>query len=1375
MADNIGRIFIDNELVLEERRFKGDPRRVVSKYIEEGVHEIKVELFNIPIKEKPKPKPPQDLTITYHGLNQGITRTVSEKSYAIRTEGESRTAGRRVRNNGKEIQFDDDIGNGFDENASLKIESTSPGVSAKFNGDGTQLIVKGRGNVSLKFEWDDNPRTKGLSVGTLKVGNGSKVSWTTRQRGEKGSDRKTISVGGEDSKEVIGKGGFIVSGNKRQVKMRDGHGDDINSTFSITSSTNNARFSDDGKRLITSGPGNIQLKLEWDDNPKKYGVAVDKITVDGGPTVRGVVLDQRGERGSTTKTLTIDAPKTTSTSTQTQKYESIFNTADYVNKADRKLWRTNVYGRSGFLSENGICPFDTKKPLDNNPYAGTHVIRWENVDFPNDGNYEITVDCDDSVKMFIGNRTGSGAIGIGNGLIDVEKGGDEVIIENGMNKQTYTRFFKKGKYRIRTELTQIPGGVFSFDKNGRAGGPDVTARFIERGGQKFLKVEGTGSAKIHFRLRTDDDPGNSGSFASKIKIGKGDKDSVELRRSQDGRRLKEKETINGSAFFESGREYPVQTFNSSRTTGSRIKNKGQTIEYDDNIDNGFDENADLTITKITDQQKPKVKGINPMALAIDIKAKVAEEPRISARSWQQNPMGAAFTIDAPLPAIPQEPPQQQEGRCPNNPIWSSRFPGGSESWWPVTHPAWSKFTNRFAMSPLPPLSLPNSDGGGGIVYSNTWQVDFPYAGFYGFKGTGDNRGRILIDGQEVYQLRGFKNPSPEIVKRKITAGNHEVTLEIENQDQRKRKKVTKEFFNTQKWQAPIKEGPPNPAEVSVEYRGLNQGITRTVSGNKEYPITYEDLNASNLPNTGRGPRGGIRVVKNGKRIELKDGRGDDTNVEFEIRSTSPGVSAKFSDDGRELLTKGNGNVTIRIKYDDNPGYAGEAVRSITIAGTKWRKQRKKYGEETKTINVGSKDSKEVIGKGGFTVSGNDVKMRDGHGDDINSTFSIVSSTVDAKFSSDGKKINYKGSGEITLRLKWDDNPNKYGVAVDSIAVGGKVWNQRGEKGSKTQTIKVTAESSTTGGVQSGKSIGGVTYTGPELFNFKHPAWSELMNKISVSPYTPPLNEDNPDINGTFTLKWSGVKFSENGRYDVAFQADNIAKLFINGTEVQEVRSFRGEPRPRYVELSRGTYDIEIQLTNAPTNRDIFNSNPSGVALRITKELTIVSSESPPWTSNPVGASAMIIPPPCPKVIEGTGFVERIDVIEPGNGHPPPEFPSGGGTGIPVTLQLTDIVPIAPGIGYRPGDRVIVEVPGRPPIEFEPELDTFGRITRIPVTRFPLIPPPGDRGGTGDPGPTGDRSPTGFDIIGNSETQILQVKDLPGEIGVADDTGVLIPL
>ena len=138
---------------------------------------------------------------------------------------------------------------------------------------------------------------------------------------------------------------------------------------------------------------------------------------------------------------------------------------------------------------------------------------------------------------------------------------------------------------------------------------------------------------------------------------------------------------------------------------------------------------------------------------------------------------------------------------------------------------------------------------------------------------------------------------------------------------------------------------------------MNQGITKQVSGDKNYPITYEDLNPSNLPSTGRGSRtSGIRVVNNGKKIELKDSRGADANVEFEIRSTSPGVSARFSDDGRELKVKGSGDVTIRLKYDDNPNYAGEAVRSITIAGTTWRKERKHKGEETKTIKVSGSGS-----------------------------------------------------------------------------------------------------------------------------------------------------------------------------------------------------------------------------------------------------------------------------------------------------------------------------------------------------------------------------------------------------------------------------------
>tara|TARA_B100001059_G_scaffold236334_1_gene286270 strand:- start:12445 stop:18009 length:5565 start_codon:yes stop_codon:yes gene_type:complete len=123
------------------------------------------------------------------------TETVdAQKSFAIRTEGESSTAGRRVVRGGKEVQFDDRASNGFDKNAALEIEDTSSGVTAKFNDDGTQMLVTGKGDVSLKFTWNDNPSTSGLAVGTLKVGNGEKVSWTTQQKGTSGTDRKTIAV-----------------------------------------------------------------------------------------------------------------------------------------------------------------------------------------------------------------------------------------------------------------------------------------------------------------------------------------------------------------------------------------------------------------------------------------------------------------------------------------------------------------------------------------------------------------------------------------------------------------------------------------------------------------------------------------------------------------------------------------------------------------------------------------------------------------------------------------------------------------------------------------------------------------------------------------------------------------------------------------------------------------------------------------------------------------------------------------------------------------------------------------------------------------------------------------------------------------------------
>ena len=61
--------------------------------------------------------------------SQPVKRS-GEVELPITIEGRSRTAGRRLRGN-KEIQFDDDIGNGFDLNAAFKIMSTSPGVETQ--------------------------------------------------------------------------------------------------------------------------------------------------------------------------------------------------------------------------------------------------------------------------------------------------------------------------------------------------------------------------------------------------------------------------------------------------------------------------------------------------------------------------------------------------------------------------------------------------------------------------------------------------------------------------------------------------------------------------------------------------------------------------------------------------------------------------------------------------------------------------------------------------------------------------------------------------------------------------------------------------------------------------------------------------------------------------------------------------------------------------------------------------------------------------------------------------------------------------------------------------------------------------------------------
>ena len=105
--------------------------------------------------------------------------------------------------------------------------------------------------------------------------------------------------------------------------------------------------------------------------------------------------------------------------------------------------------------------------------------------------------------------------------------------------------------------------------------------------------------------------------------------------------------------------------------------------------------------------------------------------------------------------------------------------------------------------------------------------------------------------------------------------------------------IDEKVFNTADWAV---------TQTSKSVTTLTTTESTVPGGSTSHPIIYKELNSSNKK---------IRVVDNNKKIELKDGKGDDANVEFIIKSGN----AKFSDDGKSI--EGNGKVTIEIDYDEN--------------------------------------------------------------------------------------------------------------------------------------------------------------------------------------------------------------------------------------------------------------------------------------------------------------------------------------------------------------------------------------------------------------------------------------------------------------------------
>ena len=956
------------------------------------------------------------------------------------------------------------------------------------------------------------------------------------------------------------------------------------------------------------------------------------------------------------------APSTTSTG---EKGKYVFNTVDWISKANRPLWKINPgAGRdSNFINRFGVLPFDP-----------TAV-----------------------------------------GKID-----------------------KQGTKEVLTESK-------------------ATVKFLRENGKNYMKVSGTGKVKVFFEMNINDRPGISSLALSEIKI-KADDGDIILKRDVNRRYANEK----GSGTFTAGQKYLVKTIGASRGAGSKIGVDKTTIGYDDDYDNGYDENGNLKITGVTpipsvetvsyktrgypdyanassddyagiheiiwdnlnfptdgnyvietmvddnvnltfshpgredivlykmgfrirgdgstgtgksiDTQyfrqgtyrlkaeleqipgKPLAKG-NPMALAVDIKAAfvIDDVEVISAKSWNENPMGVAMTIDAPMPTIPQEIPPAGEGRCPNNPIWTTRHPNGSLKWYPVKVDSWAKFMNRYAVSPIAPLGFKGTDGSG-VVYRNTWKINLPYSGYYGLRGSVDNQGRVLIDGEEILGPTAKKRVSPSIslspnlAKKYLQGGDHEITVEVENDKQFNYTKIDKKIFSTGDWAA-------------------KQTQTQKTVG----------------------------------------GGSDSVEVTFKVNTSS--------DYGNSINIDGLFDV----------------------------------GREYKTPQLKENITKEVEAGKVYNVKVNSVQ---------------------------GKE-NLKTFGEAVLGME-DYKDGDYNDLVCSASAG-KFYDINGSTCKFTVPSTKKIETVYGEGLVSGSAKDGVTYSGPSLSTYANGEFGPFI--------TPTWNTDEEYIethNGTtWVMTWDNVDFPETGTYEIKAQADDELIVKLDGVEIckADLGSRYGNKddgkalKPieyHSFNAPKGKRSIELTLTNLDFNAP-FSQNPAVAAVKITKKMDVAKvdprtgkAQGKAWTTNPIGVSAILIPPPCPKKITGVGIVTSVVVSDPGNGWTPPIEPGDPAPSYPVNLELKEIVPTdGGGINYGKDDVVCIKNTETGEERcFPPTLGPFGQIESVPLptgmdgyTSWPQIRARTLTGGGAEFIPRFEiiRDPIGLP----DENKLLQVTDLVG--------------
>ena len=709
------------------------------------------------------------------------------------------------------------------------------------------------------------------------------------------------------------------------------------------------------------------------------------------------------------------------------KTENIFNTVTNIKGASRDLYRTNAYGRGGFLNDSGVCPFPVIEDLQNstlndNPYAGEHKIVWNNIKFPVDADYNIKVAVDDAAVLKLEGP---------NGVTTINKEG--FVNGKSTGSTIFRQYLKKGSYKLTALLIQKAGGRFGFKALTQAERQQRQQNILDTIKPAPLPPPKK-TSMVTFTTSSEAGYTNACTIAGiavltrnatitkEVEVGKeytvsftstgygGSNERVQIKMADGGRKIKMEDskdadfndlvlTINGGR-FDNIRDNRFVTYIGGLTDGDAAAQPKAEKPFPQSID-------DI-----------ELKGINPMAIAIDIKVKYGTGKKVKAQSWNDNPFAVALSIEAPIKAPPQDDIPKSPGRCPDNPFWTTRHPLdhslATETWFPVYLPPgrdgdrWHEFMNKYAMSPIPPMDDKGTDFGG-KWYQQTWHKMIDSPGWYTFRAMADDNLRFFIGTlsgtEEISFFKRDKDNAPwgslqEPIEKSIelSAGPTTFQVWVKNLSTTKYDVIKKKVFSARDW---VGKGlneddfggdkydkhqfrditfdvfahvakkfsfygkEPEKKVIDVTFTSTdsadyeNKFHVVEITQGEGFLVQYDGLHPANTPESMR-PRTSDDAKYAGSVdnfICLKDGHGDDCNGQLVINDWQ---DAKFGADGRTIIPHGekykkNGFVDVEIRYYGSDGsQGGKHMKSLTIAGKTWNINNEGGGGPVQTVRLSGK-------------------------------------------------------------------------------------------------------------------------------------------------------------------------------------------------------------------------------------------------------------------------------------------------------------------------------------------------------------------------------------------------------------------------------------